>query len=127
MTNVEVRAIAQRETVIEKVYREVFVKNQDGCRFSVEVRVNGKRNYYSLLAVSRLAAQQEAEEHIQKLKQQHEYDRIAWRIVSESNNSGWKLSSSSQTTPSQLVKQSNKKESMWTRFVNFFFFDGEDL
>jgi len=127
MTNVEIRAIAQRETVIDKVYREVFVNNEDGCRFTVEVRLPyGKRNYFSLFAVSKPAAQREAEQRIEELKNQHGYDRIAWRIVSESKKSGWSLTSNSRSAASQQVKQHNKKESMWTRFVEYFFLPEED-
>ncbi|MEK5071772.1 hypothetical protein [Sporosarcina sp. FSL K6-1508] len=124
MTNVDVRALAQKETVMETVFREVFVKSSDGCRFTVEVRIlNGIKHYYGLLAMSKLAAEQEAEQRIQKLMNQHEYDRIAWRIVGDSIHSGWTVYSSTDTV--QYETREEKKESLWTRFVDFFWFTGE--
>lgn len=124
MTNVDLRALAQKETVMEQVFREVFVEKSDGCRFTVEVRIpDGEKNYYSLFAVSKLAAQQEAEQRIQALLQQHEYDRIAWRILGDLKVTGWSLFSSTGTV--KHVKHEDKKESLWNRFVDFFWFNGE--
>lgn len=125
MTKFNASAIAQQETVIEKVYREVFAKSPDVCRFTVEVRFNGGlTEYHSMLSLSKPKAQLEATEHIKKLVELNNYDRVAWRIVSESESSSWSLSQTND--PFQVIKPEHRKESLWSRFVNYFFLPEEE-
>jgi len=127
MTSVNVSAFAQLETVIEKVFREVFTSDKDGCRFTVEVRLpNGVKQYHSLYSVSKIAAQQEAEERISSLFEQVQYARIAWRIIGDSKQSAWSLSSDTQPVSKQ-VSLKEKGESLWSRFFNYFFLDEEEM
>lgn len=95
------RAYAQ-ESLMEKVWREVFMENGDAdCRnYRIEVRTpNGQIRYYAMKESNKAKARMEAEKLISQMVLQFNDERILWRMANDRN---WSIASSAnQTTKSK--------------------------
>lgn len=102
----------QQETVLERVYYEVFAKEKKlDCRtYRIEVRTpDGAIRYYGLKTSDKSLARKEALEVVHQIVTSFKDERILWRMAGDKD---WYLNGSAIAT---------KKQSLFKRAMNYFF------
>ena len=109
-------ATAQQETIMERVFNEVFSQEKKlDCRtYRIEVRTpDGAIRFYGLKAIDKTVARKEAIAVVQELVTSFQDERILWRMAGDKD---WSLNGAASNT---------KKPSLFARAMNYFF-DLED-
>lgn len=115
MSAKNIGAIAQQETVMERVFKEVFSQEKKlDCRtYRIEVRTpDGAIRFYGLKAIDKSVARKEAIAVVQELVTSFQDERILWRMAGEK---GWSLNGAASNS---------KKPSLFARAksaMNYFF------